>query len=181
LFAVAGMLTNNMVLQLTGYIGYALVILRFLFHDLIFLDVFERNIAFVFTIAGIIILQRMVGKTDNVGLKLYSVAGFILGVIWIAREVYSLSYDIQTLHIVVSFFWAIFAISLIVFGIVYSRKLYNWSGVILFFVVVLKVLLVDTAEVENVLRIVILIVVGVLALLGAYLYTQNKDKLKGVI
>ena len=183
--AYAGMKIEHQKLFYVGYIGYSISFLRMLW-DMIVLSGFERVLSVVAGIIGLITLQVLIAKqfTFSVAKKdtlynVYSVIGVILTTIWFAVEVYNISnISLSMKHLILSLVWALFSIAMIMYGIGMKRKIFNWLGVILFGIVVYKILFIDLATMENILRVAALVFVGTIALIGSFIFVKNKEKIK---
>ena len=51
----------------------------------------------------------------------------------------------------------------------------------MFGIVIVKILLIDLSALQNIMRVVALIVVGLLALIGSFVFVKNHEKLKKFI
>ncbi len=76
----------------------------------------------------------------------------------------------------ISVWWAILAISMLIYGIAKNLKVLRFSAVGLFTLCTLKVFLVDLAELDQLWRITASVAVGLFILGGALLYIRFKDK-----
>jgi hypothetical protein len=74
--------------------------------------------------------------------------------------------------------WAIFSISLIAYGVINRKKLFNWCGVIIFGIVIIKILFVDLSHLDYIFKVIVLIFVGTLALVGSFIFVKKRDKIK---
>lgn len=75
-----------------------------------------------------------------------------------------------------SVFWGLFALGLVLAGILRSLKGLRFAGLALFCLVALKVFLSDFAHLEPVYRIVAFILLGVVLLAGAFVYLKFQDR-----
>ena len=75
----------------------------------------------------------------------------------------------------VSILWALFALGLILGGILNNVRALRFVGLGLFAVVVWKVFFVDLARLEQLYRIVAFIFLGVLVLCGSFLYLKHRE------
>ena len=75
----------------------------------------------------------------------------------------------------ITLLWTVFALSLVLFGLRYNLKLIRYAGLALFAVVAWKVFFVDLDSLDQIYRIVALILMGVLVLVGSFLYLRNRD------
>ncbi|MFH1591035.1 MAG: DUF2339 domain-containing protein [archaeon] len=179
----AGLRINHTRLFIVGYLGYLIVILRVLFFDFFQSDDMQRWISVGAGFLGLIVLQIMVLRLANDDAKkdglfnFYSVVGIVMGMLWIYREVYT-ALDAGVGHVTSSILLALYGIVVIWYGVALRRKVFNWTGTIIFGHVVLKVVFVDLNAMENIMRVLALIIVGVLALVGSFVFVKNKEKLK---
>jgi uncharacterized membrane protein len=179
----AGLKQEHKGLFYVGYIGYVIPIARVLFYDLWWLDSWERWLAVGSGLVGLIAIQQIANKgyKDTPGwMEIYNIIGILIGLVWIPVEIYE-QLDGSTAHVANSIAWAIYSICLIFYGVNNKRKLFNWSGVVVFAIVMLKVLIVDLSNLENIFRVIALVVVGAIALVGSFLYVRNKDVINGYI
>jgi len=75
----------------------------------------------------------------------------------------------------ISILWSVFALGLIVAGIHRQQGALRYTGLALFTVVGFKVFLVDLASLDQLYRIIAFILLGVLALSGAFLYLKYRQ------
>jgi uncharacterized membrane protein len=75
----------------------------------------------------------------------------------------------------VSILWAIFALSWLVRGIWLNAAPARWAGLVLFGIVTLKVFFSDLAQLDQVLRSVAFLVLGLLLLAGSFLYLRHRE------
>lgn len=75
-----------------------------------------------------------------------------------------------------SVLWALFAISFLILGIMRTSRLWRYTGLALFAVVVLKVFFFDLAEMETIYRVIAFMVVGILLITGSYVYLKASGK-----
>lgn len=75
----------------------------------------------------------------------------------------------------VSILWAVFALSLILRGIVRREAAVRYVGLGLFAVVVWKVFFVDLSQLDQIYRIVAFIVLGIVVLAGSFVYLKYRD------
>lgn len=175
--AYGGILIKHERLFYTGYLGYIIPYVRG-FYDLQ-LNGFERFLSLSAVIIGLIILTRM--RDEKALGKVYSIAGLFLFVIWTMIEILSLNIGNEVQSLLISVVWALTAIGTITYGISLHEKSYNWAGIVLFGIVVLKVLLIDLSMLSNIVRVMVLFLVGILALAGAFVFVRNKEKIKGFL
>ena len=75
----------------------------------------------------------------------------------------------------VSILWSLFALGLILRGIVKNIKLLRYLGLALFAVVVWKVFFVDLSQLDQFYRIIAFIVLGILVLCGSFVYLKYRE------
>jgi uncharacterized membrane protein len=72
----------------------------------------------------------------------------------------------------ISVLWALFAISFLALGIKNASKMWRYSGLALFIIVVAKVFLFDLSDMEAIYRVIAFMIVGVLLLAGSFVYIK---------
>lgn len=77
--------------------------------------------------------------------------------------------------------WTVYAIAQLILGIVCASARLRQLSIALFAIVVLKVFLFDTANLNDLYRFVSFISLGIILLLSGYLYYRNKDKIRHFI
>jgi uncharacterized membrane protein len=80
----------------------------------------------------------------------------------------------------ISILWGLFALALLLAGILRGRRILRYAGLILFAVVAGKVFLVDLARLEQVYRIVAFLVLGVLVMAGSFLYMKFQTRFAAI-
>ena len=75
----------------------------------------------------------------------------------------------------VSILWSLFALGLILAGIVKRVRTMRFVGLALFGIVVWKVFFVDLAQLEQLYRIVAFMLLGVLVLCGSFVYLKYRQ------
>lgn len=75
----------------------------------------------------------------------------------------------------ISILWAIFAISFVLSGILKNIKPMRYAGLVLFFIIVVKVFFSDLNRLSSLYRITAFIILGLMVLSGAFLYVRFKD------
>jgi hypothetical protein len=76
----------------------------------------------------------------------------------------------------ISILWSLFALGLLLRGMLYNEKVLRVTSLVLFTVVASKVFLIDLAGLEALYRIAALIILGVLILCGSLLYLRFREK-----
>ncbi|MEM1443358.1 MAG: DUF2339 domain-containing protein, partial [Verrucomicrobiota bacterium] len=76
----------------------------------------------------------------------------------------------------ISIFWAIFGLALLLTGISKSKALMRGLGLVLMGIVILKVFVIDLAGLDQLYRIIAFIVLGVVILLGSFLYLKYRHR-----
>jgi len=92
--------------------------------------------------------------------------------IWTALSVFAESFRMGGLSI----FWSLFALSLLLGGISKNLSPLRGSGLLLLAVVVAKVFLVDLAGLGQLHRIIAFIVLGIVVLIGSFLYLKYRHR-----
>ena len=187
--AYAGARIKHTRLFYLGYAGYLIPLLRVLFFDLFFLsDIVERFLAVGSCLAGLIIMQFYILShctreeiEKDVLFTIYSIVIAVLLAIWIGIEAYRLSWFDGIERMSHSIGWALLSITFIAYGVFNERKVYNWCGIVLFGIVILKIIFVDIWVLQNIVRVFVLILVGILALVGSFVFVKNRDKIKEYI
>lgn len=75
----------------------------------------------------------------------------------------------------ISILWSIFALSLLLFGIVKNQRSARYLGLMLFVVVAVKVFFFDLATLDEIYRIVAFIILAILVIAGAFLYLKYRE------
>ncbi|MEM7602770.1 MAG: DUF2339 domain-containing protein, partial [Verrucomicrobiota bacterium] len=76
----------------------------------------------------------------------------------------------------ISIFWSLFGLALLLTGISKSKAVMRGLGLILMGIVIVKVFFVDLAGLVQIYRIVAFIILGVVILLGSFLYLKYRDR-----
>jgi uncharacterized membrane protein len=84
-------------------------------------------------------------------------------------------------HTIVSVLWAATAVACITIGFVQRSGALRIVGAILFGITVLKVLIIDLDNLDPIYRTLVTIIVGIIALAGAFAYIKNKDRIKAYL
>lgn len=83
-------------------------------------------------------------------------------------------------NVAISIAWAIYATALLVFGFMHKSRGFRIAGLAFIFITLLKVFI-DIWNFGGIYRVIGSIAVGVIALLGSFLYAKYKDRIKGVL
>lgn len=75
----------------------------------------------------------------------------------------------------VSILWSLFALALILRGIWKNVRVLRYIGLVLFAIVAAKVFLVDLDQLDQIYRIVAFLVLGILLLIGSFIYLKYRD------
>lgn len=81
--------------------------------------------------------------------------------------------------VALSVVWAVYAIALVAFGIYQKSKLARTTALALFGIVIAKVVLIDTAELDNFYRFITFISLGIILLISGFLYNKFKTRIEG--
>lgn len=84
----------------------------------------------------------------------------------------------NTRHVTLSILWALEAVACIAIGFAGRSQSFRILGAGLFGVTVLKILVVDLDSLNGISRTIVTIVVGIIALVGAFAYIRNKDRIE---
>lgn len=76
----------------------------------------------------------------------------------------------------ISVFWTLYAVFLIVVGIVAKSAFLRWNALILFGITILKVFIIDLGGLSTPYRIISFTILGLILLLASYLYFKYQDK-----
>jgi uncharacterized membrane protein len=76
----------------------------------------------------------------------------------------------------ISVVWSLFAAGLLAWGFVERRKSYRIAAIVLFFLAILKVMIIDLADVATPFRIVSCVVLGALLLAASFLYHRFSQR-----
>jgi hypothetical protein len=85
----------------------------------------------------------------------------------------------QTGQVALSVTWLIYGIILVIYGIIGKSILSRGSAVALFALVIAKVVLIDTAELDNFARFVTFISLGGVLMISGFLYNKFKTRIEG--
>ncbi|MBK8490420.1 MAG: DUF2339 domain-containing protein [Saprospirales bacterium] len=80
---------------------------------------------------------------------------------------------------VLSVFWGVYALMLIVTGIRRSRKHLRIAAIVLIAITLLKVTLIDLADLSTLSKTMVLVILGALLLVISFLYNKFRDTLFG--
>jgi uncharacterized membrane protein len=84
-------------------------------------------------------------------------------------------------QLMISFFWAVYSILLLIGGIVKRYSPLRWLAILLFAVTILKVFVFDLSELEKIYRIFSFIGLGVILLSASFLYQRFRYQIKDLI
>jgi len=107
----------------------------------------------------------------------YSIAATALTTVIMWLEIWDLGASINEKKLWTSLAFVIQAILILGFGFMRQIRLFRLLGLILFGLAIFKVFIYDLSNLETGFRIISFIVLGVLALAGAFLYNKYKDYL----
>jgi uncharacterized membrane protein len=143
------------------------------------LDASLRLVDFGFVVAFFAWAFRRLSVRDD-PLRLSSVAGslaLILAFLFLTLELntFLTGYVPALRSGGISILWSLFALGLIIGGIYRSSAALRGVGLALFLVVGFKVFLIDLATLDQFYRIIAFILLGVLALCGAFLYLRFRQ------
>lgn len=200
-----GILLRSFALRVCTYITFSILVLSFMLFftgayitTLPFLD--ARTISglmLITTIAlsGILYQRSPLSKEEKMMIrKLFFVGTHLFGLYlvsteisgWFNSKMYSLSQSApsnstQTMlsakNACLSVVWTVYALALLVFGIMKKSTLARKFAMILFSITVAKAFLYDTASLDNLYRFISFMVLGVLLLFSGYLYHRFKDRI----
>lgn len=192
LLLMLGLKMRSTTLRVLSYVVLGIAAIRSLFMDN-FLDVGSRTFStVVMVVATYVAAHLLVANRDELtpGEKaastIFGIVGTIVLTVGLAVETLDpngifkgLSRD--SLQVILSVAWALESIVLIVFGFVGKSRSLRIMGVILFIITILKILVIDLGELQMLARTVVTIVVGIIALSGAFAYIRNKDRIKQML
>lgn len=87
----------------------------------------------------------------------------------------------QKAQIFISTFWLLYAILLVIVGIVKKFRAIRLLALILFFISILKIVIYDLTGFDAIYRIIAFIILGIALIFASYLYTKNKEKILAFI
>ncbi len=175
-------------IRIAGYTALGLATLKALLWDVSVLHFPDRTIgllaATVALIAtGVVPITALRAKVKHIETAhtLLIVAGTILITITFATEILDGNGLLRMAsenarQIILSIIWAAEAVLLLFMGMRDSESALRTTGLILFAITVLKVLFIDVSDIATVYRIIVTLVVGLIALGGAYYYVRNNAK-----
>ena len=105
----------------------------------------------------------------------YAIAATVLTTVIIWVEIWDTKLALNAKKLWTSLAFILQAIAILGFGFSAKIKLFRVMGLILFGLAILKVFLYDLSNLEMGYRIVSFIVLGIIALLGAFLYNKYKE------
>jgi uncharacterized membrane protein len=110
--------------------------------------------------------------------KLTGVTSLVLSFVYLSLEVHSYLHQFYPgfQSAGVSILWGVYALALLLPGIVRDRPDLRWTGLAMFAVVSLKALFIDMQKTDAIWRIVGSIVLGMLLLAGSYLYLRYRER-----
>jgi uncharacterized membrane protein len=170
-------------LKIASYILAGLTTLKILFIDSWNLNEFNINslitstrfFAFLITILAfyilVIYLERKKLKNEDIIPKVYT---------WLALLLTTILIILESKRFWITLWWAIVASIILITGFGFKKQYLRLQGIALFGLVILKVFLYDTSELETIYRTISFILLGVLLLSASFIYTKYKDRLKDV-
>jgi uncharacterized membrane protein len=146
-----------------------------LVYNLHLLQFFMRLVNFALIAYLLLYLLRVAVKNyDNNFVKSFTFLPVLLTFVYATLETNTLFYwQLASFRPgAISVLWALFAISFLALGIKKASKMWRYSGLILFIVVVTKVFLLDLSDMEAIYRVIAFMIVGVLLLAGSFVYIK---------
>lgn len=90
----------------------------------------------------------------------------------------SISWWSDVRNVLISILWMVYAIILVAFGIFKKSKLARTTALALFGLVIAKIVLVDTADLDNFYRFITFISLGIILLISGFLYNRFKSRIE---
>lgn len=101
--------------------------------------------------------------------------GFLILNVEVAAFFYE--YGPQARFAAISVLWTVVSVLLIIFGFVYNQSLLRRSAIGLFAITMLKVFILDMANVSTPYRVVSFLALGLMLIGASYLYHRFKDRI----
>ncbi len=177
-------------LAILGYLVLGIGTLRLLFWDTWQLDYGWRTFSFLVVIAalagGAYVLSRseIAGKDEMkgvLGVGAALVLTVMLGVEILDRNGMFTNWTSNARQVLCSIAWAVEAIILIIAGFLNRATAFRITGLLLFGLVLVKILIFDLGALNDISRTIVTIIVGIIALVGAFVYVKNKEKIKAFL
>ncbi len=185
--------TGNKIFKTASILLLAGIVIKLFVYDLVVWDLSVNYLVYGNVYSLEYSLMRLLDFVPMIAIGFYSYtlmfknkidgykifASFALGLLFIY-----LSLELNTfLHFYnsnfrpggISILWSIFAISTIFFGIKKHLKVLRYTGLILFTICVFKIFLSDLNKLDSLYRIIAFMVLGVIVLIGAFLYAKFKE------
>ncbi len=116
--------------------------------------------------------KEILDKSEFILINIFSYAGTFLSFVLIMIEMEEFWISIG---------WSILALIIMISGFMFRKKHLRMQGMLIFSIIIAKVFLYDTRNLETIYRTISYIVLGVILLLVSFIYTKYKDKLKEIL
>ncbi|HEY4497572.1 MAG TPA: DUF2339 domain-containing protein [Candidatus Paceibacterota bacterium] len=203
--SAGGLITRGVVLRVLGYSIFVLAGIRVLFLESFvpaasYVPFWNGRVGATLVFVGALglyaaLLSYYASRVSqieraNIGLALFiSINGFLLWLltieIWdyfskqlVGIKVNNTIQRIENMRLAaISIAWTLYAIVLLVIGIISTSKVARIASLLLFMIVVGKVFLIDTANLDDFYRFVSFISLGVVLLVSGFLYFRFKERI----
>jgi len=191
LLVYIGVKLDHLDLRYMGYIVLAAAAIRSLFWDSTGLLFAERTISMVsITLAlygatYLVSHVKLEGKEQLVQ-ELLGIAGTVILTIALAIEITDstgllAAFSGNARQVLLSVVWSVESVILIVVGFLRKSSSLRTTGVVLFGISVMKILVIDLSNLEMIYRIVVTLIVGIIALGASFAYVKNKERIQGFL
>ncbi|AKB84909.1 DUF2339 domain-containing protein [Methanococcoides methylutens] len=191
LLVYMGVKLHNLDLRYMGYIVLAAAATRSLLWDSTGLLFGERTISMLsITLAlyGAAYLVSHVKLDDEEQLvrELLGIAATVILTLALATEITDstglfAAFSENARQVLLSVVWATESVILIVVGFLGRSSSLRSTGVVLFGITVVKILIIDLSNLEMLYRIFVTIIVGLIALSASFAYVKNKERIQGFL
>ncbi|MDD9952930.1 MAG: DUF2339 domain-containing protein [Candidatus Woesearchaeota archaeon] len=188
----AGVKIEHVGLRILGYIVLGIAFVRALFYDSWTLAFGWRTLTMAATACAMYLAAWCISNMPEPDEQRYmvesllAVLSLVLITVMFAVEItdsaglFSAMNDNSRL-VLLSVVWAVEAIGLTFFGFKNKIRSIRIVGLVLFGITIVKVLILDISELAGIYRTVVTMIVGCIALVGAFVYIRNKEKIQAAL
>ncbi|KGK98896.1 hypothetical protein LI82_06295 [Methanococcoides methylutens] len=188
LLVYMGVKLGNLDLRYMGYIVLAAAAIRSLLWDSTGLLFGERTISMLsITLAlygaAYLVSHLKLEDEEQLVRELMGIAATVILTITLAIEITDstglfAAFSENARQVLLSVVWATESVILIVVGFLGRSSSLRTTGVVLFGITVVKILIIDLSNLEMIYRIVVTIIVGLIALSASFAYVKNKERIQ---